>query len=543
MDAMAPGAALSTRMVCSEALVQAFAQATGDHSAIHMDAAFARLGRYRRRVVHGMLPVFCLLATAGGDLLEISCRFSAPAFLDDALDLSLGQADAAGWQALRVERQGTGELVTAGKVRLGPVAPASSPAALEGPAAQARHDLAALVQALAGPVEQARHDMAELAPGQSETLQIRADMQAVAPLLAIAFPHGLSQPLAASLMALLPLSTMVGMRLPGRQATFTEFSVRFDLPVATGAASLNASIDKLHASSRRIQLGLRWLQDGHEIGQGQAAVLVNAAAPLDMSSSELRANHMDLGLAGRVALVTGASRGIGAATARLLALHGVTVVVHYHQGLADAQAVVDDIAASGGRAIALGADLRDEAQVRQLFCSIADGAGPLDILVNNAVGQFSPKAFEQVTAQDLQAELDVSLLGLHACCREAVAGMRARRSGHIVNLGTVATQVPAAGQIPYIAAKSAVEGYTRALAAELAADNVQVNLVVPAMTRTSLIAALPASLVDRIAQENPQGRLLEPAEVAQAIVLLCSGWTKAVSGQQLVLNQGMAPFL
>ncbi len=527
---MGTAAALQSGMVCSEALVQAFAQATGDYSAIHMDAAFARLGRYRRRVVHGMLPVFCLLAGAGRELLEVNCRFAGPAFLDDALDLSLSPADAAGWQVIAITRRGSSEPITAGKVRLGAAATVQQGATAQAPS-------------LAGPVEQAQHDLSELAAGQAESLEIRVGMPALAQLLALAFPQGLEQPVATSLMALLPLSTMVGMRLPGRQATFTEFSARFDAPPAAGAVTLQAGIDKLHASSRRIQLGLRWLHDGRELGQGQASVLVNASAPQDISCEGLKAGYMDLGLAGRVALVTGASRGIGAATARLLALQGAAVAVHYHQGQADAQAVVDDITASGGRALAIAADLRDEAQVKRLFDGITAWAGPLDILVNNAVGQFSPKAFELTSAQDLQAELDVSLLGLHACCREAVAGMRARRSGRIVNLGTVATQVPAAGQIPYIAAKSAVEGYTRALAVELAADNVQVNLVVPAMTRTSLIAALPTSLVDRIAQENPQGRLLEPAEVAQAIVLLCSGWTRAVSGQQLVLNQGMAPFL
>ena len=525
---MTTGASMQSAVVCSEELVQAFAHATGDHSAIHMDAGFARLSRYRRRVVHGLLPVFCLLGATGREIREVNCRFIAPAFLDDALDLSLGASDADGWQSLRISRSNTGEQLTSGKLRLGPPAVAH---------------VSTGARALAGPVEQATHNMAALAQGQTESLAIQVDAHALGTLSSLAFQQGPASPLPASLLALLPLSTMVGMRLPGRHATFAELSARFDTPMNAGSVVLQASVAKLHPASQRIQLSLQWLQGGVEAGHGQAAVLVSAPAPADISSAELRAGHMSLGLSGQVALITGASRGIGAATARLLALHGAQVAVHYHQGQADAQAVVDDIVANGGRALAFGADLRDAGQVVTLFEKVTAWAGQVDILVNNAVGQFSPKSFEATTPQEMQAELDVSLLGLHACCQQAADGMRKRRRGKIVNVGTIATQLPTSGQLPYIAAKSAVEGYTRALAAELAADNVQVNLVVPAMTRTSLIAALPPSLVERIADEVPSGTLLEPVEVAQAVVLLCSRWTQAMSGQQMVLNQGMAPFL
>ena len=517
-------------LLCTEALVDAFAATTGDFSSIHMDVEFARLGRYRRRVVHGMLPVFCLLARQGRDIVEINCRFLAPAFPGDKLALTLDAPDGSGWETLRIVCPARETTVSSGKVRFKSIA---------GPSVAAGSD-AALVTS----VMQAEHAIASLAVGQQEALDVRLGDQSMAATWVLAFPYEAMPTLAPALLSLLPLSTLIGMRLPGRAATFSEFSARFEGAITADASlELRGTIEKIHLSSRRIQLGIQWTRNGVLAGVGQATTLVNDDAPEDISCADIRARHMDMGLSGRVALITGASRGIGAASARLLAMQGAVVAVHYFQGRNAADAVVADIKSAGGRASAFGADLRDAAQVSALFAQVESVLGPVDILVNNAVGEFAPKAFEATTPQDLQAELDVSLLGLHACCRVAAAGMRLRRRGRIVNLGTVATHLPAGGQLRYIAAKSAVEGYTRALAAELAADNVQVNLVVPAMTRTSLLASLPVPLVQRLGAENPHGRLLEPIEVAQAIVILCSDWTQALSGQKLVLNQGMAPFL
>ena len=234
---------------------------------------------------------------------------------------------------------------------------------------------------------------------------------------------------------------------------------------------------------------------------------------------------------------------IGEATAKLLAIHGAKVAVHYFRGGKDAAAIADDIRENGGTALAVCADLRNESMVQRMFETVRGSLGEVDILVNNAVGDYLPKPLEELVARDYLEELSVSLFGLHACCKLALPYMRSRRRGKIINLGSIVTDVPVSGQNKYITAKSAVVGYTRSLAVEVARDNVQVNIVVPRMTETTLIGSLAQGLVAKFIDESPAGQLLQPVDVAKAIVFLASDWADSISGQKLVLNQGEAPFL
>ena len=169
--------------------------------------------------------------------------------------------------------------------------------------------------------------------------------------------------------------------------------------------------------------------------------------------------------------------------------------------------------------------------------------GDIDILVNNAIGEFQPRPATDVTWEDFLEELEVSVKGMHSCCRQVIAGMRVRNQGKIINIGSAITDAPAPSQAKYITIKSAIVGYTRSLAVELAPDGIQVNLVSPQMVETSLIATLPPTLVKKLGEETAAGRLLQPIEVAQAILFLASSWSNAMSGERLLLNQGQAPFL
>jgi 3-oxoacyl-[acyl-carrier protein] reductase len=333
------------------------------------------------------------------------------------------------------------------------------------------------------------------------------------------------------------------MRIPGRYATFMGFQLRFDRPMQFGSDSqLDAVVEKVMTATESLTIGFTFTQDGETRGSGKMNALLSAPPPPMLTCAEIRQRHLDLGLSGKVALVTGSSRGIGATTAKLLAMHGCKVIVNYFRGKADADEMVADITSAGGTAIAIGCDVADEQQVRDLFQQITDRFGGLDLLVNNAVRDAQPKEFEQLSWNDYLGELNVTLKGMVLCCKAAIPLFRARGGGKIVNLSTIYVDNPVKGQSKYITAKSAVVGYTRALARELAGENIQVNVISPNMTQTDLLATLPTAMVKKIAQARPAGRNLEPIEVAQAIVFLASHWSNGMTGQKLVLNLGEPPF-
>ena len=131
---------------------------------------------------------------------------------------------------------------------------------------------------------------------------------------------------------------------------------------------------------------------------------------------------------------------------------------------------------------------------------------------------------------------------MHHCCCEVVPLFKAQGGGKIINLSTIVVDNPVKGQSKYITAKSAVVGYSRSLAKELAGDNIQVNILAPNMTSTDLLAGLPGEIVRRMGQLRPGKRNMEPVEVAQAIVFLASQWSNSMNGQKLVLNLGEPPF-
>jgi NAD(P)-dependent dehydrogenase (short-subunit alcohol dehydrogenase family) len=283
-------------------------------------------------------------------------------------------------------------------------------------------------------------------------------------------------------------------------------------------------------------------QDARTLASGEIRALVNPPPRRMLSASELRDRHLGLGIDGKSVVVIGASRGIGETAAKLFAMHGAAVVVHYFRGHEDAQAIAAEIEDAGGRAMAIGCDIRDEAAVEAFFATVAQKQGGLDVLVANAVMDFRPEPLSRLGWADIEAELEVSLKGLHACCRAAIPLMQARGGGRIVTVSSIATDQPVKGQAKYITAKSAVEGYTKSLAVELARDNIQVNLVVPAMTETDLLASIPSDFVRRIGSGRAMKRNLQPVEVAQAMLYLASDWSRGMSGQKLVLNLGEPPF-
>jgi 3-oxoacyl-[acyl-carrier protein] reductase len=238
-----------------------------------------------------------------------------------------------------------------------------------------------------------------------------------------------------------------------------------------------------------------------------------------------------LDLNGHIALVTGASRGIGAAIAAALAEAGAAVAVNYREHAAEANAMVTKIKDLGGRAIAIAADVSQAAAIAKMVEQVGSTLGPIDILVNNA-GIAIVRGIDDLTESDFDVTIAVNLKSAFLCTQAVVPAMRAKKWGRIVNISSGAARGAGAIGVHYNASKAGMEGLTRGYAARLVKEGITVNAVAPSLIETDMMR-------DRseLARNIPLGRLGHPEEVAQAVLMVLGN--DYMTGQTIMLNGGM----
>ena len=243
-------------------------------------------------------------------------------------------------------------------------------------------------------------------------------------------------------------------------------------------------------------------------------------------------------LAGRVALVTGASRGIGRATALALAAAGADVAVGYGSNEAAARAVADDVRALGVRCATLGADLGDSSAAGELVPRVVAEMGRIDVLVNNA-GMTRDNLALRMSDDDWRAVLDVDLTAAFVTCRAALRPMLRQRWGRVVNVASISGVMGNAGQANYAAAKAGLIGLTKSLAREVGSRSITVNAVAPGFIETDMTATLDPALRERVVASVPLERMGTAAEVAAAIAFLASPAASYITGHVLHVDGGM----
>lgn len=335
------------------------------------------------------------------------------------------------------------------------------------------------------------------------------------------------------------LSTLVGMKIPGPGALYLSQSIDFTSPVFIGdTVTAVGTVTAVDRETRVIEIATEIVnQHKRAVLTGAARVRVLRFASARAAESHRKASSMSDLLSGRVALVTGASRGIGRSIARMLAVHGAAVWINYNKSAADAEGLAAEIEGEGGKAGLVKADVTRPEDIERMIREVASGGG-LDILVNNAGPKIKASSFEDFGWADMQGSFDQIVGSVFHVTRAALPHLKQSR-GSIVNVLTSAVMGRTAyNWLPYVTAKSALLGLSKNLAQELGPAGVRLNMVSPSMTDTDLVANVPERFRQMAVGRTPLRRMATVDDVAGAVLFLVSPYAGFVTGENLLVTGG-----
>jgi 3-oxoacyl-[acyl-carrier protein] reductase len=243
-------------------------------------------------------------------------------------------------------------------------------------------------------------------------------------------------------------------------------------------------------------------------------------------------------LSGKVALITGASRGIGAAAAKRLARAGATVVINYLQRAELAQTVLHEIETAGGKGMTFQADVTEKEPVTAMTRAIEEKFGTVDVLVNNAYFPFEMKPLHELSWEALARATNHELAAIYHCTQAVLPGMSAKKYGKIIAVSTRLAQQPLPRMGAYAAAKAALESIAATMAIELGPLGITVNVVTPAFTMTEASAVMPEQFKERVRQNRPLQKHLYPEDVAGSIAFLASDEANMITGSNILITGG-----
>ena len=242
-------------------------------------------------------------------------------------------------------------------------------------------------------------------------------------------------------------------------------------------------------------------------------------------------------LKGRVALVTGGSRGIGKAISLELARNGAAVAVNFVSNVAAAEAVLAEIRAMGGECMLVQGDVSKKEAARGVVGKVLEAWKKIDILVNNA-GITRDRTLKKMTDEDWEATISINLNGTYFCTSAVIPSMIEQKYGRIINIASIVGQAGAFGQSNYAASKGGIIAFTKCLALELAKENITANVIAPGYTATEMVEAMPAEVLEKICARIPLRRLAKPEEIAKAVLFLARD-ADYITGAELNVNGGL----